>query len=132
VRRYTWGHHRAGEEQAADPARGPEHPVPVRRALLRRRRVVVGWCGLNPVLKAPDFQRLKLQYEELLSSVAFNGILRPYVVGRPHAGLWTALVGRCRLNWLDTRVESAKLQRLKPKCDNVFTSSPSWKPCFSA
>jgi len=41
----------------------------------------VGWCKLKPVLKAPCFQRLKLKYDKLLSSFAFNFDLRRYIKG---------------------------------------------------
>ena len=45
--------------------------------------VVVGRCRLKPVescVESAWSQRLKLKYDELLSNVAFNFILRPFIV----------------------------------------------------
>ena len=51
------------------------------------RRAVVGWCKLKPVLQAPGLiQRLKVKYDELLSSFAFNCSLRLYTVGARQPG----------------------------------------------
>ena len=52
---------------------------------------------IKPTLKAPGTKRLKLEYDDLLSSVAFNFNLRRYrVVDRPPltatAAAWTGPV----------------------------------------
>ena len=36
---------------------------------------------IEPTLKSPEIKRLKLTYDEPLSSFAFNGNLRPYIKG---------------------------------------------------
>jgi len=48
---------------------------------------------INPVLKAPGTKRLKLEHDELLSSVAFSFNLRCYRMEK----MRKILVGRCRL-----------------------------------
>jgi hypothetical protein len=59
---------------------------------------------IKPTLKPPATKRLKLKYDELLSSFPFNGNLRRYVEGGPKKitpffipYAITNMVGRCRL-----------------------------------
>ena len=56
-----------------------------------------------PTLKAPGSNRLKLKYDQLVSSFAFKFNLRRYTVrkkreGRERTAELEHLVGRCRLN----------------------------------
>jgi len=68
---------------------------------------------MNPVLKAPEIKRLKLEYDKLLSSFAFNFNLRRFMEDKNRTefsvidgvryfntgdiGAFTAKVGRCKL-----------------------------------
>jgi len=57
---------------------------------------------MQPTLKAPGAKRLKLNYEGLLSNVAFNFYVRRYILDKldkaPHVSKsYDAKAGRCRL-----------------------------------
>ena len=63
----------------------------------------------KPKLKAPGTERLKLQYEKLVSSVAFNFNLRRYSMAMPGPadvmnGTSTCIVvGQCRMTLSNPR-----------------------------
>jgi len=54
---------------------------------------------IKPTLKVPGTKRLKVQYDELLSSFPFKFNLRRYIEVREElaAAAAAAVVGRCRL-----------------------------------
>jgi hypothetical protein len=73
--------HRAGAERRGDPGRA------------------VQIDSIKPMLKAPVTKRLKLKYDELVSSFAFNFNLRQYTPEESMRRVEALLmVGRCRLN----------------------------------
>ena len=46
---------------------------------------------IKPTLKAPVTKRLKLKYDKLLSSFAFNFNLRHYILGQTRLNVWAGL-----------------------------------------
>jgi hypothetical protein len=88
---------------------------------------------LNPIearVERDWFQILKLKYDELLSNFAFNLHLRHYNLDMPlqllplplPASSWLVLVGWCRLNPVEARVERDWFQSLKLKYDDLLSS----------
>jgi len=72
---------------------------------------------MKPVLKPPGTERLKLQHDKLLSSLALNFKLRRYSGG---GGVGALRSGG--LVQLQTRVDSADFQRLKPNYDKLLSN----------
>ena len=79
---------------------------------------------MKPMLKAPGIKRLRLKYDESPSKFAFKFNLRRYTKGEPAdsctfevrlPGEAQYQVGWCKLEQVETCVESAWFQRLKLK-----------------
>jgi hypothetical protein len=76
---------------------------------------------IKTTLKVPRTQRFKLNIDKLLSNSAFEFNFRRYTLDPGMLPAIAAMVRRFKLKGIDTRVDSAWLQRLKLKCDVLIS-----------
>jgi hypothetical protein len=78
---------------------------------------------MKPILKAPRAKRLKLRFDKLLSSFAFNFNLRRYItVGQVLNEALGDKVGRCRLTVSNPVLKARLVSPLELECDEPLSN----------